>query len=133
MRDPVDDGIMVRPWGSYTILSDTPKSRTKELTIKPGGCLSYQKHNNRSEFWIITQGSLDLIVDDALVTLGEGSMVVIKKESWHTAYVPFGEGRGKAKVTEVWFSENGVLSEEDIERKPLPENCPMQHPGFNGV
>jgi mannose-6-phosphate isomerase-like protein (cupin superfamily) len=39
----------IRPWGSYEVLLSTPDCKVKQITVKPGGILSYQYHTKRSE------------------------------------------------------------------------------------
>jgi mannose-6-phosphate isomerase len=45
-----------RPWGSYTVLEDTPTYKVKRLEVLPGKRLSYQKHEQRAEHWFVVQG-----------------------------------------------------------------------------
>ena len=34
----------VRPWGSYSVLSDADDDKVKRITVLPGRRLSYQRH-----------------------------------------------------------------------------------------
>ena len=43
-------------WGSYTVLLDEKTCKVKELIVNPGGCLSYQAHQKRSEIWFVKSG-----------------------------------------------------------------------------
>ena len=53
-----------RPWGTYTVLEDTPGYKIKRIVVKPGKRLSLQKHFHRNEHWIVVSGT-------ATVTVGE--------------------------------------------------------------
>ena len=46
-----------RVWGYYRVLYQVPGTRVKELTVAPGQKLSMQRHANRSEYWLVTQGA----------------------------------------------------------------------------
>ena len=45
-----------RPWGYYRVLHEVPGMKVKELTVNPGQALSMQRHQNRSEYWIVSEG-----------------------------------------------------------------------------
>jgi mannose-1-phosphate guanylyltransferase/mannose-6-phosphate isomerase len=45
-----------RPWGRYVNLFEGKNFLVKELTINSRSSISLQKHNHRSEHWMITQG-----------------------------------------------------------------------------
>ena len=63
-----------RPWGTYTILEDTPGYKIKRIVVKPGKRLSLQKHFHRSEHWIVVSGT-------ATVTRGDNEYLVRANES----------------------------------------------------
>ena len=70
-----------RPWGTYTILEDTPGYKIKRIVVKPTKRLSLQKHFHRSEHWIVVSGI-------AMVTVGKESYLVRPNES---TYIKMGE------------------------------------------
>ena len=45
-----------RPWGYYRVLHEGPGVKVKELTVEPGAALSMQRHQQRSEFWLVASG-----------------------------------------------------------------------------
>ncbi len=45
-----------RAWGYYRILHEVPGVKVKELTVNPGQGISMQYHNQRNEFWFVTEG-----------------------------------------------------------------------------
>jgi mannose-1-phosphate guanylyltransferase/mannose-6-phosphate isomerase len=47
---------VARPWGTYTVLEEGPRSKIKRIVVKPGAKLSLQMHHHRSEHWIVVQG-----------------------------------------------------------------------------
>ena len=46
-----------RPWGSYTVLEDGDDCKVKRLVVRPGGVLSLQRHQQRSEHWTVVAGT----------------------------------------------------------------------------
>lgn len=70
-----------RPWGTYTVLEDTPGYKIKRIEVKPGKRLSLQKHYHRNEHWIVVSGT-------ATVTVGETTKLVRPNES---TYIKMGE------------------------------------------
>jgi mannose-1-phosphate guanylyltransferase len=70
-----------RPWGTYTVLEEGRGYKIKRIVVYPGKRLSLQKHNRRSEHWVVVDGS-------AKVTVGNQTKTVNKNES---TYIPIGE------------------------------------------
>lgn len=70
-----------RPWGTYTILEDTPGYKIKRIVVKPGKRLSLQKHYHRNEHWIVVSGT-------ATVTVGNQTKIIRPNES---TYIKMGE------------------------------------------
>lgn len=69
-----------RPWGFYESIATENKWQVKLITVKPGEKLSLQKHNYRSEHWIIVSGI-------AKVEIDEESIILYDNQS---AYIPLG-------------------------------------------
>jgi len=101
-----------RPWGSYTVLDKRASSyKLKRIEVAPGGCLSLQKHQHRSEHWVVVAGT-------ATVTRGDEVFTVAKNAS---TYIPIGEthrleNRGKIPLQIVEIQVGEYLGEDDIER-----------------
>jgi mannose-6-phosphate isomerase-like protein (cupin superfamily) len=53
-----------RPWGWYETVSQGDGNKIKRIGVLPGQQISLQKHHQRSEHWVVVQGT-------AHVTLGE--------------------------------------------------------------
>jgi mannose-1-phosphate guanylyltransferase len=100
-----------RPWGSYTILEDTPGYKIKRIEVKPGKRLSLQKHFHRNEHWIVVSGT-------ATVTVGETTKLVCPNES---TYIKMGEvhrlsNEGKIPVVLIEAQVGEYTGEDDIVR-----------------
>ena len=112
------DRIELRPmyeeriWGTYRVLSmrtEDPCSITKELIIRPGKDISYQKHHKRSENWTIIQGTGQVVINGIIHSVKRGDSVMIKEGMLHAIRA----------VTELHIIEVQIgseLTEEDIER-----------------
>jgi len=100
-----------RPWGSYTILENSPNYKIKRIVVHPGKSLSLQKHYHRSEHWIVVSGT-------ATVTVGEDIRLVRPNES---TYIKMGEvhrleNHGKIPVVLIETQVGIYLGEDDIVR-----------------
>lgn len=100
-----------RPWGSYTVLEEGPTFKVKRIVVNPGSRLSLQRHQYRSEHWVVTHGV-------AQVRIGDANKEVHKNES---VFVPIGELHRLSNMSnefvEIIEVQNGsYLGEDDIER-----------------
>ena len=86
------------------------KALTKELIVRDGKQLSYQRHAHRSEVWTIVSGTGEVVLDGLVQQVRAGSVVNIAAGTLHA-------GRslgGNLHVIEV--QQGDILAEEDIER-----------------
>ncbi|WP_178049227.1 phosphomannose isomerase type II C-terminal cupin domain [Chloracidobacterium thermophilum] len=62
-----------RPWGQYAVLDEGPGYKVKRIEVLPGRRMSYQKHTQRHEHWIVVQGRAQVTLDghEHLVHTGE--------------------------------------------------------------
>lgn len=100
-----------RPWGEYSVLLDSDSYKIKRIVVDPGHRLSLQRHQHRSEHWIVVSGVAE-------VTRGDETFMVRQNES---AFVPQGvkhrlanPGKLPLRMIEVQCGE--YVGEDDIER-----------------
>lgn len=106
-----------RPWGYYRVLhTEGCHVKVKELVVEPGQSLSSQKHRQRSEFWLVSQGQASVGVgdDEAVMHLDEQEGLHIECGMWHRL---FNETKAIVKIVEIQYGSNCI--EEDIERREL--------------
>jgi len=111
-REHIEHLTVRRPWGSYKVLEDSGTGyKMKRIEVLPGNSLSLQRHQHRSEHWVVVSGT-------ATVTRGNETFTVSKNES---TYIPIGEmhrlenrGRIPLQIVEVQVGE--YVGEDDIER-----------------
>ncbi len=121
IKDQVAEAAESRPmyeqrrWGEYRVLDssvypDGAKALTKELVVRDGKQMSYQRHMHRSEVWTIVAGTGEVVLDGLVRQVRAGSVVYINKQQMHTARAVGGE----LHIIEV--QQGDILVEEDIER-----------------
>jgi mannose-6-phosphate isomerase-like protein (cupin superfamily) len=107
-----------RPWGYYRVLHQVPGMKVKELTVNPGCSLSMQRHQQRAEYWIVSEGSA--VVNSIMhggynlpaQLLNTHDEYCVPVAGWHQLTNPFDK---PCKVVEIQYGSQCV--EEDIERK----------------
>ena len=103
--------IVKKPWGSYEIMHDGEKYAVKKIIVNPGGQLSLQSHQHRSEHWIIAKGDALVTIDDKISNFQENEVVFIPAKSKHR----LANNSSKILVViEMWYGD--ILDENDIER-----------------
>ena len=103
--------IYYRPWGRYINLFKGKNFLIKELIINPKSSISLQKHNYRSEHWMIVEGK-------PRVTLNKKKLFKNKDDS---VFIPVGtthriENLYKKPVRIMEVQTGSVLKESDIIR-----------------
>ena len=100
-----------RPWGTYESLVKEKKWQVKLIKVKPGEKLSLQKHQFRSEHWVVVSGIAKVEID--------GKEKILRKNE--SSYISVGEkhrlsnpGEIDLKIIEV--QTGSYLGEDDIER-----------------
>ena len=78
-----------RQWGYYRVLHEVPGMKVKELTVNPGASLSMQRHFNRAEYWIVSEGTavVNSMMDGGYmlppVTLRQHVEYKVGLKDWH--------------------------------------------------
>jgi len=103
--------IVNKPWGSFEIINEGKKYTVKKIIVNPGGQLSLQSHENRSEHWLIAQGSAKVIIDEEIFNLNENQHIFVPRGSKHRLA---NTGNQILIVVEMWFGDK--LDENDIKR-----------------
>jgi mannose-1-phosphate guanylyltransferase len=100
-----------RPWGTYTVLEDTPKYKIKRIKVEVGKRLSLQKHLHRNEHWIVVSGTATVRVEDKTFTLRANESTYIKMGELHRL-----ANDGKVPVVVIEAQIGDYLGEDDIIR-----------------
>jgi mannose-6-phosphate isomerase len=110
-RARLDGEHDARPWGEYFVLEDAPGFKVKRIEVKPGQRLSYQKHAQRSEHWMIVRGEALVVLDGVEHRLRAGQTIDIPAGTAHRIGNP---GLGPLSFVEV--QTGPYLGEDDIVR-----------------
>jgi mannose-1-phosphate guanylyltransferase/mannose-6-phosphate isomerase len=100
-----------RPWGWYDTIDEGVRFKVKRIQVKPGASLSLQKHNHRTEHWIVVKGTAEIINGNKLLTLTENQ----------STYIPLGEvhrlaNPGSIPLEIIEVQSGSYLGEDDIFR-----------------
>ena len=100
-----------RPWGHAETIKADAGFLVKRLTVAPGQSLSLQRHQRRSEHWVVVSGEADVVRGDDRLTL----------HSDESTYLPVGimhrlSNRGDEPLVVIEVQVGDQLSEDDIER-----------------
>jgi len=100
-----------RPWGWYESIALGPRFQVKRIVVNPGGTLSLQSHNHRSEHWIVVEGSAKVTIEDDVKIVTENQSVYIPLGAKHRM-----ENPGKLPLTLIEVQTGSYFGEDDIIR-----------------
>ena len=100
-----------RPWGTFTVLDEADGFKVKRIEVLPGKRLSYQKHAQRAEHWVVVQGTAKVTLDDRDVLVAAGEAIDIAIGAAHRV-----ENPGKETLVFIEVQRGGYLGEDDIVR-----------------
>ena len=100
-----------RPWGTYTVLEESPSFKIKRIVVKPRASLSLQMHHHRSEHWVVVSGTAEVVN-------GDQTFLVSTNES---TYIPAGHKHrlsnpGMIDLVMIEVQSGQYLGEDDIVR-----------------
>ena len=100
-----------RPWGRFYIIHDEPTYKLKRIEVDPGGRLSYQYHNKRSESWTIVDGEGIITINGKVIVCSKGETILISQGAKHRI-----ENRSEKKVVFIEVQTGTYFGEDDIVR-----------------
>jgi mannose-6-phosphate isomerase len=100
-----------RPWGTFTVLDEADGFKVKRIEVLPGKRLSYQKHAQRAEHWVVIHGAAKVTLDDRDVTVEAGHSIDIPIGAAHRV-----ENPGDETLVFIEVQRGGYLGEDDIVR-----------------
>ena len=100
-----------RPWGSYTVLDEADGYKVKRIEVLSGKRLSYQRHAQRSEHWMIVRGTAKVTLDGVDLIVREGGIVDVPAGSAHRV-----ENPGAERLIFIEIQRGSYLGEDDIVR-----------------
>jgi mannose-6-phosphate isomerase len=100
-----------RPWGTYTVLEEAPTFKVKRIEVLPGKRLSYQKHSQRAEHWVVVGGTAKVTLDGREITIRTGEAIDIPIGAAHRV-----ENPGEDDLIFIEVQRGNYLGEDDIVR-----------------
>jgi mannose-6-phosphate isomerase len=100
-----------RPWGSYTVLDESETYKVKRIEVLPQKRLSYQKHAQRAEHWMVVAGTAKVTLDGKEITVPTGGVIDIPVAAAHRI-----ENVADVKLVFIEIQRGSYLGEDDIQR-----------------
>lgn len=101
----------VRPWGQYEKIFEESGVWVKRVEVNVGARLSLQKHQKRSEKWIIVSGQGLVTIHETTVMITNGSVIDVPVEAVHRM-----ANVGKTPLIFIEVACGSYLAEDDIVR-----------------
>ncbi|HVF87513.1 MAG TPA: phosphomannose isomerase type II C-terminal cupin domain [Pyrinomonadaceae bacterium] len=100
-----------RPWGSFTVLDEGSNYKVKRIEVLAGKRLSYQKHAQRAEHWMVVGGTAKVTLDGREICVPLGETVDIPLGAAHRVENPGGD-----TLIFIEIQRGDYLGEDDIVR-----------------
>ncbi|WP_245602296.1 mannose-1-phosphate guanylyltransferase/mannose-6-phosphate isomerase [Fodinicurvata fenggangensis] len=111
-----------RPWGSYETLAEGGGFKVKRIIVKPGGTLSLQYHQHRTEHWVVVSGEASILKADSQHVLQENQSL----------YIPAGTPHRLSNISDApltlievqcgaYLGEDDIVRLDDIYGRKVPE------------
>ena len=100
-----------RPWGTFTVLDEGDGFKVKRIEVLPGKRLSYQRHAQRAEHWVVVQGNAKVTLDGQDVIVKPGEDIDIAVGTAHRV-----ENPGDELLVFIEVQRGNYLGEDDIVR-----------------
>ncbi|MGK5092945.1 mannose-1-phosphate guanylyltransferase/mannose-6-phosphate isomerase [Deltaproteobacteria bacterium TL4] len=102
---------VMRPWGSYTVLHETPHFKIVIMELLPGRRMSLQRHRHRNEHWVVAHGTADVICGKESLLLSENESIRVPQTVIHRL-----GNSGKIPLNVIEIQHGAYLGLDDIER-----------------
>ncbi|MBT6448760.1 MAG: phosphomannose isomerase type II C-terminal cupin domain [Flavobacteriaceae bacterium] len=100
-----------RPWGRFFVIHNENNYKLKRIEVDPGGRLSYQYHNKRSEAWTIVEGAGTITLNGEIKQYTKGQTVLIPQGIKHRI-----ENKEINKLVFIEVQTGTYFGEDDIVR-----------------
>jgi mannose-6-phosphate isomerase len=100
-----------RPWGTFTVLDEGDGFKVKRIEVLPGKRLSYQKHAQRAEHWVVVQGTAKVTLDNEEINVAAGQAIDIAVGTAHRV-----ENANSELLVFIEVQRGDYLGEDDIVR-----------------
>lgn len=106
-----ENPFTMRPWGSYEVMDEKPGFKVKKLIINPACKLSLQKHQHRSEHWVVVKGIATVTRDNEIFDVSTNESVYVSCGTVHRL-----ENKQNEPLEIIEVQTGDYLGEDDITR-----------------
>jgi mannose-6-phosphate isomerase-like protein (cupin superfamily) len=106
-----DPNVVQRPWGTYNKIFQEAGVWVKRVEVDPGSRLSLQKHNHRTEKWIVVTGEGLVVINKVMIPVTPGSVVDVPLGALHRM-----ANTGRKPLVFIEVACGDKLTEDDIIR-----------------
>ncbi len=110
-REVIEHRRVYRPWGYYQSIDHGPRYQVKRILVRPGRCLSLQKHFHRAEHWVVVKGTAEVTRDQEVMQVHENQSIYLPIGCVHRLANP-----GKIDLELIEVQTGSYLAEDDIVR-----------------
>jgi mannose-6-phosphate isomerase-like protein (cupin superfamily) len=100
-----------RPWGNYEVLNEGEGFKVKVIEVSPKSRMSLQRHQQRSEHWVVVEGQATVTSGDKVFTRLENESAYIPMDTIHRL-----ENKLDAPLKIIEVQCGSYTEEDDIER-----------------
>ena len=100
-----------RPWGHYEAIDQGDGYQVKRLVVDAGKRISLQRHQHRSEHWVVVRGSARVTLETTTFDLATNESIYIAAGAIHRL-----ENAGFQPLEVIEVQTGAYLGEDDIER-----------------
>ena len=100
-----------RPWGYYNLLVKQNEYLIKKIVISAKQSISLQKHNHRSEHWIVLSGKAHIVIGTKKIILKESQSIFVPEKRKHKI-----TNKSSEPLVILETQLGKILSEKDIIR-----------------
>jgi mannose-6-phosphate isomerase len=93
------------------VLEEGTTFKVKRIEVLPGKRLSYQKHSQRAEHWVVVEGTAKVTLDGEEITVRTGEAIDIPIGAAHRV-----ENPGDGDLIFIEVQRGNYLGEDDIQR-----------------
>ena len=111
MSNAIEHRQVLRPWGIYTLLDQGQGFKIKRLEINPESSISLQRHDHRSEHWIVVSGLAEVTLGDEVFQMNVYESTYIKAGHLHRV-----TNRHQSNLVIIEVQVGDYLGEDDIVR-----------------
>ncbi len=108
--------LVHRPWGTFEGIDAGPTYQVKRITVRPGAALSLQRHEKRSEHWVVIAGTAKVTKGPDLDTLQTSLLARNQSIDIPLGWVHRLENPEDEPLIIIEVQSGEYLGEDDIQR-----------------